>query len=232
MGLFNKITKGMTGVDVDQMMKQVNESVAGLTAGPDAEVVQLGRPAQAAILQVQPLSSTVSVGNGLVERACVFVVKITMDDVPPYRVQVQQRVPEIHLAQLQTGSVVVAAKVHPQDPQRVVLEFGAPLPTVRYSDGGDPTHTAAYVLANGDQAEAVIVSSQPLNMTNAQGVPLHAFELTVVPQNSREPYRAKVGHPVPPSALPLVFPGARVPIRVMPSEPNRLAIDWGAASTR
>lgn len=232
MGLFNKITKGMTGVDVDGMMKQVNASVAGLTAGPDAEVVQLGRPAQAAILQVQPLGSTVSVGNGLVERACVFTVKITMDDVPPYRAQVQQRVPEINLAQLQSGSVVVAAKVHPQDPQRIVLEFGAPLPTVRYSDGGDPTHTAAYILAHGDQAEAVIVSSQPLNMTNAGGVPLYAFELTIVPQNGQEPYRAKMGHPVPPSALPLIFPGARVPVRVMPSEPNRVGIDWAAASAR
>ena len=236
MGLFNKITKGVTGVDmknVNDMMKQVNATVGGLAAGPDAEVLQLGRPAQAAILQVQPLSTTVSVGNGLVERVCVLNVKITMDDVQPYQVQVKQRIPEIHLAQLQSGSVVVAAKVHPQDPQRVVLDFNAPLPTVRYNGGGDPTHTAAYVLANGEQAEAVIVSSQPLNMTNAEGVPLQAFELTVIPGGyGQEPYRAKVGHPVPPSALPLIFPGAKVPIRVLPSEPNRIAIDWAAAGAR
>jgi len=233
MGLFNKMAKGITGIDVDGMMKQVNTSVAGLTAGPDAEVLQLGRPAQAAILQVQPLGTTVSVGNGLVERVCVFVVKIMMDDVAPYQAQVKQRVPEIHLGQLQTGSVVVAAKVHPQDPQRIILDFNAPLPNVRYSNGGDPTHTAAYVLANGDRAEAVIVSSQPLNMTNAEGVPLHAFELTVIPAGyGQEPYRAKIGHPVPPSALPLIFPGAKVPVRVLSSDPNRIAIDWASAGVR
>jgi hypothetical protein len=233
MGLFNKITKGMTGIDVDGMMKQVNTSVAGLTAGPDAEVLQFGRPAQAAILQVQPLGTTVSVGNGLVERVCVFVVKITMDDVAPYQAQVKQRVPEIHLGQLQTGSVVVAAKVHPQDPQRIILDFNAPLPTVRYTGGGDPTHTAAYVLATGDRAEAVIVSSQPLNMTNAEGVPLQAFELTVIPAGyGQEPYRAKIGHPVPPSALPLIFPGAKLPVRVLSTDPNRIAIDWASAGAR
>ena len=114
----------------------------------------------------------------------------------------------------------------------MVLDFNAPVPNVRYV-GGDPTHTAAYVLANGEQAEAVIVSSQPLNMTNAEGVPLHAFELTVIPGGyGQDPYRAKVGHPVPPSALPLIFPGAKVPVRVLPSEPNGIAIDWAAAGAR
>ena len=114
----------------------------------------------------------------------------------------------------------------------MVLDFNAPVPNVRYV-GGDPKYTAPYVLANGERAEAVIVGSQPLNMTNAEGVPLHAFELTVIPGGyGQDPYRAKVGHPVPPSALPLIFPGAKVPVRVLPSEPNGIAIDWAAAGAR
>jgi hypothetical protein len=41
-------------------MKQVNANVGAPTAGPDAEVLRLGRPAQAAVLQVQPLGTAAS----------------------------------------------------------------------------------------------------------------------------------------------------------------------------
>ncbi len=212
MGLFDKITKGL----------------GGMIGSVDTEVMQIGRPAQAEILQVLPGGTTVEIGNGLTERVCAFVVKITMDDVPPYQVQLRQRIPEVYLARLQPGMGAVAAKVHPQDPQRVVLDFFAAPPPVRVARSQDPAHSAAYVLANGDRAEAVIVGSQPLNMTNADGVPLQAFVLTVIPQDGRDPYQIQVGNPAPPSALPHIYPGSRVPVRLLPDNPNSVVIDWAA----
>lgn len=216
MGLFSKISKGLSG----------------MVGGVDAEVLQIGRPAQAQLLQVMPQGTTMQVGGGMVERVCEFFVRITMDDVPPYETRVRQRIPEVYLGRFQPGAtVVVAAKVHPQDPHRVVLDFQAPPPPVRAARNADPRQSAAYLLANGDQAQAVIVSSQPLNMTNPEGVPLYGFVLTVIPQDGRDPYQVQVGNPVPPSALPHLFPGSKVPVRLLRDEPNAVVIDWAAAAS-
>lgn len=216
MGIFGKIGQGLSG----------------MVGGVDKEVLQNGRPAQAEILQVVPTGTTIEVGGGLVQRVCVFTVKIAMDGVAPYQVQVKQRIPELYLARLQPGLNIIAAKVHPQDPQRVALDFDAPPPSVRSASTGDPANSAAYVLANGDRAEAVIVNNTPINRTNQEGLAIHAFTLTVIPQDGREPYQIQVGNPVPPAGLPLIFPGSKVPVRLLPSNPNAVVIDWAAAMER
>lgn len=213
MGLFNKLTKG----------------ISQMVGGVDTEVLQIGRPAQAEILQILPQGTTVEIGGGLVERVCIFVVKVTADDIPAYQVQVRQRIPEIYLAKFQPGLNIVAAKVHPQDPNRVVLDFNAPPPRVRAAKATDPEHSASYVLANGEPAQAVIVASQPLGRTSADGMDVYAFTLTVIPQDGRDPYQIQVGNPVPPAGLPLLFPGSRVPVRLLPSNPNAVVINWPAA---
>jgi hypothetical protein len=87
---------------------------------------------------------------------------------------------------------------------------------------------AADLLANGNPCEVVIVETQPLGMKNPAGVDLHAFLFTVfVP--GQVPYQAKVGNPVPPEAVPLLFPGSRLPAKVSPSESQAIAVDWSAA---
>ena len=212
MGIFNKL-KQMAG-------------------GVDAEVLRDGVPAQAVLLMVQPTGTTVEVGNGLVQRVCEFAVQVIPDGAPEYRTVVRQRIPEIMLARIEPGVTRVAAKVHPQDPNRVALDFAAPPPAVRYSSGGDEKHSAAHVLSVGDRGDAVIVSSTPLNMTNQQGVPLYAFELTVIPASGGDPFQAKTGMPTPPTALPLLFPGSRVPVRYLPENRNAVVIDWAAAGAR
>lgn len=214
MGLFSRISKGLS------------EMVGGV----DAETMRIGRPAQAELLQVVPQSTTVQMSGRLVERVCEFVVTVTMDDTAPYQARIRQRIPEVYLARLQPGGMAaVAAKVHPQDPQRIALDFNAPLPQIRAARTGDPRMSAAYLLANGVPADAVIVNAQPLNMTNPEGVPLHALTLTVMPLDGRQPYQVQVGNPVPPSALPHVYPGSRVPVRVHPEEPQAVVVDWSAA---
>ncbi|HTJ67866.1 MAG TPA: hypothetical protein VL551_10085 [Actinospica sp.] len=212
MGIFNKL-KQMAG-------------------GVDAEVLRDGVPAQAVILAVAPTGTTVEVGNGLVQRVCEFGVQVIPDGAPEYRTIVRQRIPEIMLARIQPGITRIAAKVHPRDQQRVALDFDAPPPTVRYSGGGDAQHSAAHVLQTGQRGDAVIVSSAPLNMTNSQGVPLYAFELTIIPANGSDPFQSKTGMPTPAAALPLVFPGSRVPVCYLPENLNAVVIDWASAGVR
>ena len=214
MGLFSRISKGLSG----------------MVGGIDAETAQIGLPAQAELLQVIPQGTTVQMGGAMVERVCEFTVRITMDDVPPYQAQVRQRIPEPYLGRLRPGAMaVVAARVHPQDPHRIALDFNAPPPQVRAARGGDPRQSAAYLLANGEPAQAVIVSAQSLSMTNPEGVPLYGFVLTVIPQDGRQPYQVQVGNPAPATALPYIFPGSRVPVRLLPDTPQAVVIDWSAA---
>jgi hypothetical protein len=212
MGLFDKVRKGFSE----------------MTGGVDGELFQIGQPGRAVIVNVQMSGTTVQMGGGLVERVCTFVVEVTLNDVPPYQAQVRQRVPEMWLAQIQPGATVVTARVHPQDRMRVALDFNAPPPTVRLAANGDPTGSAAWLLANGTPARAVIVQNQPLGMTNPDGVPMHAFVLTISPQDGM-PYQIQVGNPVPPEALPLLYPGSKVPVKVAPGNPNAAVIDWVAA---
>ena len=208
---------------------KIGQSLSGMVGGVDKEVLQTGRPAQAELLQVVPTGTTVEIGGGLVQRVCLFTVKIAMDGVAPYQAQVKQRIPELYLARLQPGLNIIAAKVHPQDPQRIVLDFDAPPPAVRAAATGDPANSAAYVLANGDRAQAVIVASTPINRTNQEGLAIYAFTLTVIPEDGRQPYQIQVGNPVPPQALPLIYPGSKVPVRLLPSNPNAVVIDWAGA---
>jgi hypothetical protein len=52
--------------------------------------------------------------------------------------------------------------------------------------------------------------------------------LTISPQEGM-PYQIQVGNPVPPEALPLLYPGSKVPVKVAPGNPNAAVIDWAAA---
>jgi hypothetical protein len=212
MGLFDRVRKGFSE----------------MTGGVDTELLQIGQPGRAVIVNVQMSGTTVQMGGALVERVCTFVVEVTLDDVAPYQVQVRQRVPEMWLAQIQPGASVVTARVHPQDRMRVALDFNTPPPTVRLASSGNPNASAAHILATGTPAKAVIVQNQPLGMTNADGVPVHAFVLTISPQEGM-PYQIQVGNPVPPEALPLLYPGSKVPVRVAPDNPNAAVIDWARA---
>ena len=87
--------------------------------------------------------------------------------------------------------------------------------------------TAAQILETGRAAKAVIVQFEPVGMRNPEGVEIQAFMLTVMPDGA-DPYQIQVGNATPPEALPFLFPGSRVPVRVG-AEPNAVVIDWQQA---
>jgi hypothetical protein len=76
----------------------------------------------------------------------------------------------------------------------------------------------------------VIVESQPLGKRNPAGVDIYAYVLTVMPQG-KDPYQIQVGNPTPPAALPFLFAGSHVPVKIG-SIPNAVVIDWEAAAAQ
>jgi hypothetical protein len=47
------------------------------------------------------------------------------------------------------------------------------------------------------------------------------------------PYQIKVGNPVPPEALPLLYPGSKLPAKFDPNGAQEaVAIDWAGALAR
>ncbi|MCU1353880.1 MAG: hypothetical protein JWM05_3089 [Acidimicrobiales bacterium] len=197
-----------------------------LMGGVDKKLLESGLPGRGVVVEVVPSGGTVQMGGGLVERVCTFRLQITLDNQAPFEATCKQRVAEIYLGQFQPGSSVVAVRVNPENHAEVAIDFNSAPPTVTVAR--DPNRaSAAEILASGTPAKAVILENQALGMKSPDGVDLYAFSLTVMGEG-RPPYQVQVGNPTPAEALPLLFPGSHVPVKLGPT-PNEVVIDWTAA---
>jgi hypothetical protein len=199
-----------------------------ITGGPDRKLLETGLLGRGVITGVQPTGATMQSGNGLVQRICLFTVEVSLDGKAPYLATCRQRLPEIQIPQIQPGSTTVAVRANPADPAQIALDLAAEPPVVT-TPGGTGNHSAAEVLATGAPGRAVIVQFQPLGKRNPAGVDIYAYLLTVMPEGGT-PYQIQVGNPTPPAALPFLFAGSRVPVKIG-SVPNAVVIDWAAAAT-
>lgn len=196
-----------------------------MTGGVDKKLLESGILAQGVIADMRITGTTVQSGNGLVQRACIFTVEVNVDGKEPYTATCKQRIPEVQIPQFKAGSTMVAVRVNPDDPNDIVLDLQTAPPTV--TTPSNPAHSAAEILATGEAGQAIIIDSQSINRRNAAGVDVYAFTLTVIPVG-RDPYQIQVGNPTPPSALPFLFAGSRVPVRIG-ANPNAVVIDWEKA---
>lgn len=198
-----------------------------LTGGTDKKLLETGLLGQGLITDIKVTGTTVQTGNGLVQRSCVFTVQVTLDGKEPYVATCKQRILEVQIPQFSPGSTTVAVRVNPEDPTDIALDLATAPPEVTMAAGsGD--HSAAHVLATGEPAQAVIVESTSLNKRNPSGVEIYAYTLTVMPTD-RDPYQIQVGNPTPPAALPFLYPGSHVPVKIG-SIPNAVVIDWDKAA--
>lgn len=198
-----------------------------ITGGPDKKLLATGLLGRAVIIEVRPTGTTLEVGGGLVQRVCVFTVEVSLDGRAPYVATCKQRIPEIHIPQIQPGNTTVAVRVNPEDLTQIALDFATEPPVVTMA-AGSGNASAAEILATGAPGRAVIVQYQPLGKRNPAGVDMYAFLLTVMPHGG-VPYQIQVGNPTPPAALPFLFPGSRVPVKIG-GNPNAVVIDWSAAA--
>jgi hypothetical protein len=199
-----------------------------MTGGTDKKLLQTGLLGRAIITELQLTGTTVQSNNGLVQRKCRFTVEVSLDGQAPYMASCTQRIPEIQIPQIQPGNTTVAVRADPEDQTQIALDFATEPPVVTTS-GSSGTQTAAEILATGAPGHAVIVGSQPLGKRTPAGVDVYAYVLTVMPEG-KDPYQIQVGNPTPPAALPFLFPGSRVPVKIG-SDPNAVVIDWDAAVT-
>jgi hypothetical protein len=161
---------------------------------------------------------------------CVFTVEVTLDNVPRYTATCRQAVLATVLPQLASPGTTVAVRVNPDDHSEIALSLGEAPPTVTMAASGDKnTGSAAEILAYGEDCRAVIVESQPLGTKNQKGVDMYALMLTVL-ADGQVPYQVPVGNPVPPEAVPLLYPGNNVPAKRLPARGEKhIVIDWAAA---
>jgi hypothetical protein len=198
-----------------------------MTGGPDKKLLETGILGRGIIASVQPTGTTIQTGNGLVQRTCLFTIEVSLDGKAPYMANCRQRMAEIQIPQIQPGNTAVAVRVSPADPSQIAIDFGTEPPVVT-TPGGTGNTSAAEILATGEPARAVIVEYQPLGKRNPAGVDLYAYLLTVMP-DGRDPYQIQVGNPTPPAALPFLYAGSRVPVKIG-TIPNAVVIDWEMAA--
>jgi len=195
-----------------------------LAGSPDKELMVNGLLGRGQVVGLE--QTNVSTGeDASAAPVCILTVDVMLDNTPAYRAQCRQAIPMMALSQLASGQAVVAVRVDPQDQSKIALDLGTEPPTVTATGTGA---SAADVLAKGAAVRGVIVQTEPLGMKNKEGVDIHAFVLTVM-ADGEAPRQVKVGNPVPPEAVPLLFPGSNVPAKVLAEEPDGVVIDWKAA---
>jgi hypothetical protein len=201
-----------------------------LTGAPSRQLLEQGLLGRGIITAVT--QTAVSTGVDFdPSHVCVFTVEVSLDNTPRYMATCRQSIRATILPQLLGGGATVAVRVDPSDHSRIALDLATepPVITVSGQDGDAHTGSAAQILQDGEACQAVIIESLPLGRRNASGVDLHAFTLTVLAEG-RAPYQTKLGMPVPPEAVPLLYPGNKVPAKRLPDrEDHYVVIDWAQA---
>ena len=203
-------------------LDDIGDAFRSFTGGVDGDLISNGILGRADLLGVDISGTTLQFGNGLVERKCVLTLQVYLEGEAPFPATATQRVPEIYIPQLQPGATVLAVRVDPADRSKVAVDFASEVPniTVKAGEGRD---SAAWVLANGTEANVVLVANQPMGLTSAAGDPVQALTLTV--DKGADSYQVQVGNGVPNSALPLLFPGSKLHARIG-DDANDVVVDW------
>jgi hypothetical protein len=199
-----------------------------LTGSVPKELLENGLLGRAIIVSIQQTSVSTGVDFDP-SHVCVFTVEVALDNEPRYTATCRQAVRGTLLPQLMMPGTAVAVRVDPNDHSRIALSLAEEPPTVTMTSADPNTGSAAQILEYGVSCRAVIVQSQPMGMRSSTGKDMFAFVLTVMAEG-RPPYQTQVGNPVPPDAVPLVYPGNSLPAKRMPNgADHEIVIDWDAA---
>lgn len=197
-----------------------------IEADIDAAPLRDGLLGRGQVIEVQQAAEIDALAPGQ-EPAYVFTVRVFLDDVAPFEVRCRQAAPPSLVAQLASGQTPVAVRVDRDDHSVISLDLSAEPPTVRLAANA-PSGSASEIIATGRAARVVIVQSAPTGLRSAAGVDLHSFVLNVT-LAGQAPYQCQTSQPVPPEALPLVYPGSTLPAFVAQHNDSAVAIHWDAS---
>jgi hypothetical protein len=199
-----------------------------LSGGVSKDLLQNGLLGRGIITDIKQTS--VSTGADFnPSHVCVFTMEVALDNVPRYTATCRQAILATVLPQLAQPGATVAVRVNPDDHSEVAIDLSTAPPSVTLSREDGNTGSAARILEEGVPCHVVIVQTQPLGMKNPAGLDMHAFLLTVM-ADGRPPYQVQIGMPVPADAVPLLYPGNKVPAkRIDGGDDRQVMIDWDAA---
>ncbi len=206
-------------MDLPRKVSNATESVA-------KELLETGLLGRGVIVGVQ--LTPVSTGADFdPSHVCVFTVEVAVDSLPRYHATCRQAVRATVLTQLMSPGAIVAVRVDREDHSRIALSLGEAPPVGAITDSPEGPDSA--ILEQGLPCTAVIVQSQALGMRSSTGEDMYAFVLTVL-ADGRQPYRTRLGSPVPVRARSLLHSGSTVPAKRMPNgADHEIVLDWAAA---
>jgi hypothetical protein len=206
-------------------IKKIKSSIDSAVGADDDELMASPLIGAAAVDNVQITGTSVQRGGAPPEQVCVFSLTVFLDDTDPYPAQARKRLPQYVIAQITPGSTEVTVRVDPNDHSRVAVDLTTETPKIRLKPKAGQL-TVADIMEKGTPAQAVIVDSSPLGVTNSKGLDMYKFTLTVLREGTA-PYQIQVGLPVTPEAVPLLYPGSKVAVKYLPDgKPEECAIDW------
>jgi hypothetical protein len=204
-----------------------NREVASDLGGRAAEPERPGLPGRGLVLSVKRLGNRrESAESTAVEH--VLRLEVRVDDRPRFVTTASALLTAREAGGIHPGETVLALRVDPDDTGRVLIDLAGEPPDVRVA--AEPgQRTAAEILETGERCEVVVRQATRLGLRSPDDVDLYAFVLSVA-VGDHAPYRVKVGMPVPPAAIPLLYPGSRLPARHLPGGHREdVVVDWSAA---
>ncbi|MEV0198038.1 hypothetical protein [Nonomuraea sp. NPDC050691] len=192
-------------------------------AGGNRDLLLNGVPASAVVLSMRDTGVTV---NDL--PMAVFELEIHQPGSMPYRVAHREPIPRLLVGAVLPGSQL-AVRVDPNDAGRLAVDWSqATGRTSRPAAAGQQV-SAADILARGVPATVTILGTFSMNgMTTDDGDPVVGFDLEVT--GPYRPYEVRLAHRVPRPHLTRLVPGTRLPAKIAPEDPQKVAIDWEADS--
>lgn len=179
-----------------------------------------------------------------------LTLEVTSSMQGPYQVVVKEWVPLIMLGRLTSG-VPLPVKVDPANPNNLVIEWessmGAPMgaappggidaasmgamPAEADTSGYSPDARDAEkerLLETGVPGTATVISATPTGGTDTEGRPVYDLVLRIeVP--GRQPMQGPARSGIPSERVDQLEPGDTVPLKVDPSNPSIMTVDWDNA---
>lgn len=104
--------------------------LATLAGVPDPILLEQGEPARGLLLDVTLTGTMLESDDGVDETICIFILEVRRPGHGASYATARQRFPWHQLDEIEPGQTVVAVRVDPRNPDRVAIDWHAPIVVV------------------------------------------------------------------------------------------------------